>query len=56
MDIFGDELVVRFAPPQSMYLPEGSHNEHIQHRFKLLGDSSAAQTGITSRVEEALYA
>ena len=55
MDIFGDELVVRCAPPQSMYLTEGSHNEHIQHRFKLLGDPSAAQTGITSQVEEALY-
>lgn len=56
MDIFGDELVVRYAPPQSMYLPEGSHNEHIEHRFNLLGDPSAVQTGITSRVEEALYA
>ena len=56
MDIFGDELVVRYAPPQSMYLPEGSHNEHIEHRFTLLGDPGAVQTGITSRVEEALYA
>ena len=56
MDIFGDELVVRYAPPQSMYLPEGSHNKHIEHRFTLLGDPSAVQTGITSRVEEALYA
>jgi hypothetical protein len=56
MDIFGDELVVRYAPPQSMYLPEGSHNEHIEHRFTLLGDPSAVQTGITSRVEKALYA
>ena len=56
MDIFGDELVVRYAPPQSMYLPEGSHNEHIEHRFTLLGDPSAVKTGITSRVEEALYA
>lgn len=56
MDIFGDELVVRYAPPQSMYLSEGSHNEHIEHRFTLLGDPGAVQTGITSRVEEALYA
>jgi hypothetical protein len=39
-----------------MYLPEGSHNEHIENRFTLLGDPSAVQTGITSRVEEALYA
>ena len=46
-----------FATPSlSMYLPEGSHNEHIEHRFTLLGDPSAVQTGITSRVEEALYA
>ena len=36
-------------------LPEGSHNEHIEHRFTLLG-TERSTTGITSRVEEALYA
>ena len=56
MDIIGDELVVSYAPPDSMYLPEGTHDLRIQKRFRLLGDPSAAQTGITNHVAEALYA
>ena len=56
MDIIGDELVVSYAPPDSMYLPEGTHDQRIEKRFRLLGDPSAAQTGITNHVAEALYA
>ncbi|MGB2385487.1 MAG: hypothetical protein ACPH8E_08280, partial [Flavobacteriales bacterium] len=56
MDIIGDELVVSYAPPDSMYLPEGTHDLRIEKRFRLLGDPSAAQTGITNHLAEALYA
>jgi hypothetical protein len=55
MDITGDELVVSYTPPDSMYLPEGTHDQRIEKRFRLLGDPSAAQTGIKSHVAEALY-
>ena len=55
MDIAGDELVVCYAPPDSMYLPEGTHDQRIEKRFRLLGDPSAAQTGIINHVAEALY-
>jgi hypothetical protein len=56
MDIVGDELVVSYAPPDSMYLPEGTKDQRIETRFRLLGDPSAAQNGITNHVVEALYA
>lgn len=55
MDIVGNELVVGFAPPDSMYLPEGSHTKRIEHRFKLLGHPSASQTGIINHLEEAFH-
>ena len=55
MDIAGNELVVSYAPPDSMYLPEGTSDQRIEKRFRLLGDPSAAKTGITNHVAEAVY-
>ncbi len=56
MDIAGDELIVGYTPPDSMYLPEGTHNQRIEKRFKVLGDPSAAKVGISNHLAEALYA
>lgn len=56
MDIVGDELIVSYTPPDSMYLPEGTHDQHIGKRFRLLGDPSAVRTGLTNHIAEALYA
>ena len=54
VDILGNELIVSYTPPDSMYLPRGTHNKPIEQRFKLLGDPSAAKPGINSHVAEAL--
>lgn len=54
MDIEGDELIISYAPPDSMYLPEGSHQKQITERFSLLGDPSAVPTKVSERVATAL--
>lgn len=54
MDIDGDELLISYAPPDSMYLPEGSHQKQITERFSLLGDPSAVPTKVSERVATAL--
>ena len=54
MDLFGNELVVTFAPPESMYLPEGASEQSVTQRFNLLGDPSAAPSHMVHRIADAL--
>lgn len=54
MDVDGDELLISYAPPDSMYLPEGAHQNLIIERFSLLGDPSAVPSNISERVATAL--
>lgn len=54
MDIEGDELQISYAPPDSMYLPEGAHQNLITESFSLLGDPSAVPTNVSKRVASAL--
>lgn len=36
-DLEGNQLVVSFTPPQSMYLPENSEKQQIRNSFRMLG-------------------
>ena len=54
LDIVGDELQISYAPPDSMYLPEGAHQKQIIERFSLLGDPSAVPTKVSDRLANAL--
>lgn len=54
MDLIGDELVLSFSPPETMYLPEGASTHVVTGRFKLLGDPSASPVHVAHRVVEAL--
>jgi len=54
MDLIGDELVLSFSPPDTMYLPEGASSQAVTSRFKLLGDPTASPVHVAHRVVEAL--
>ena len=54
MDLVGEEVVLSFSPPETMYLPEGASTQVVTARFKLLGDPTATSVHVAHRVVEAL--
>lgn len=56
MDLEADQLVISFTPPQSMYLPEFSHEHVTIKRFRLLGTANWSDADFHIQLKEQLEA